>query len=52
MAECELRQRKKEEGGVEDDGAVVQTDSEKMKSCEREQVQTENKPEPVRSSRN
>lgn len=44
MAECELRQRKKE-----DDGEVnLQEDKEEIKSAEQDQVHNENKPEPVR----
>jgi len=44
MAECELRQRKKE-----DDGEVnLQEDKEEIKSAEQDQVHIENKPEPVR----
>lgn len=47
MAECELRQRKKEEDG-EDNCPVLQTDNEEMKSHGQDHVQTDNKPEPVR----
>jgi len=47
MAECELRQRKKEEDG-EDNCPVLRTDNEEMESRGQDQVQTENKPEPVR----
>jgi len=44
MAECELRQRKKE-----DDGEVnLQEDKEEIKSAEQDQVHIENKPESVR----
>lgn len=44
MAECELRQRKKE-----DDGEVnLQKDKEEIKSAEQGQLHIENKPEPVR----
>lgn len=44
MAECELRQRKKEEGG--DD--KLQPVNEEVKSVLQDKVQPENKPEPVR----
>jgi len=44
MAECELRQRKKE-----DDGEInLQEDKEEIKSAEQDQVRSENKLEPVR----
>lgn len=44
MAECELRQRKKE-----DDGEInLQEDKEEIKSVEQDKVHSENKPEPVR----
>lgn len=43
MAECELRQRKKEE-----DGEVNKQDKEEIKHDEQDQVKTENKSEPVR----
>jgi len=44
MAECELRQRKKE-----DDGEVnLQKDKEEIKSAEQDKVHIENKPDPVR----
>lgn len=44
MAECELRQRKKE-----DDGEInLQEDKEEMKSAEQDKVHSENKSEPVR----
>lgn len=43
MAECELRQRKKEE----DRGEKLQENKEEAKSGEQDQPQTENKSEPV-----
>jgi len=44
MAECELRQRKKEDNGE----VNLQEDKETIKSADPNQVQTQNKPEPVR----
>lgn len=45
MAECELRQRKKDEDGE----IKLQEVNDEIKSpTEQDQVQTENKPEPVR----
>jgi len=44
MAECELRQRKKED----DEEVNLQENKEEIKSAEQDQVHTENKPEQVR----
>lgn len=44
MAECELRQRKKED----DTSDKLQKDDEEIKFVEQDQDQTEDKPEPVR----
>jgi len=47
MAECELRQRKKEDDS-EDNSPSRQTGNDELKSCGQDRVQRETKSEPVR----